>query len=125
MNRLDDIIIFDVLNENAIANITQIQVDLVKERLAQKEITLEVTPAAIEFLAKEGYNPQYGARPLRRLIQSKILNQVASLIISKGIARGGIVVVDVKNNEFVFDVKKGRKGSLIEESLLPTESVIK
>lgn len=125
LNRLDDIIIFDVLNENAIANITQIQVDLVKERLAQKEITLEVTPAAIEFLAKEGYNPQYGARPLRRLIQSKILNQVASLIISKGIARGGIVVVDVKNNEFVFDVKKGRKGSLIEESLLPTESVIK
>ncbi len=125
LNRLDDIIIFDVLNENAIANITQIQVDLVKERLAQKEITLEVTPAAIEFLAKEGYNPQYGARPLRRLIQSKILNQVASLIISKGIARGGIVVVDVKNNEFVFDVKKGRKGSLIEESLLPTEPVVK
>ncbi len=125
LNRLDDIIIFDVLNESAIANITQIQVDLVKERLAQKDIVLEVTPAAIEFLAKEGYNPQYGARPLRRLIQSKILNQVASLIISKGIARGGVVIVDVKNNEFVFDVKKGRKGSLIEESLLPTESVTK
>ncbi|HLP43949.1 MAG TPA: AAA family ATPase [Candidatus Nanoarchaeia archaeon] len=125
LNRLDDIIIFDVLNKDAIANITKIQVDLVKERLAQKEITLEVTPAAIDFLAKEGYNPQYGARPLRRLIQSKILNQVASLIISKGIAKGGLVVVDVKNNEFVFDVKRGRKGSLIEESLLPTESVAK
>ena len=84
MNRLDDIIIFDVLNENAIANITQIQVDL-KRTISQKEITLEVTPAAIEFLAK-GYNPQYGARPLRRLIQSKILNQVASPHYFKGIA---------------------------------------
>lgn len=125
LNRLDDIIVFDVLKESAIANITQIQVDLVKERLAQKDIVLEVTPAAIELLAKEGYNPQYGARPLRRLIQSKILNQVASLIISKGIVRGGIVVVDAKNNEFTFDVKKGRKGSLIEESMLPTEPVAK
>jgi ATP-dependent Clp protease ATP-binding subunit ClpB len=120
LNRLDDIIIFDVLGKEAIENITKIQVDLVKDRLAQKEIVLDITPAAIELLAREGYNPQYGARPLRRLIQSKILNQVASLIISKGIVRGGIVTVDVKNNEFTFDVKKGRKGSLIEESMIPT-----
>ncbi len=120
LNRLDDIIIFDVLGKEAIGNITKIQVDLVKERLAQKEIALDITPAAIEFLAREGYNPQYGARPLRRLIQSKILNQVASLIISKGLLRGGIVTVDVKNNEFTFDVKKGKRGSLIEESMIPT-----
>lgn len=124
LNRLDDIIIFDVLKKEAIAEITRIQVDLIKERLIQKEISLEVTPQAIEFLAKEGYNPQYGARPLRRLIQSKILNQVASLIISKGILKGGTVTVDIKNNEFVFDVKKGRKGSLIEESILPSEMIV-
>lgn len=122
LNRLDDIIIFDVLNQSAIANITKIQVDLVKARLAQKEISLEISDAAFELLAKEGYNPQYGARPLRRLIQTKILNQVASLIISKGIARGGIVTVDVKNNEFTFDVKKGRRGSLIEDSMIPTSA---
>lgn len=120
LNRLDDIVIFDVLSKEAIIDITKIQVDLVKERLAQKEISLEVSPVALEFLAREGYNPQYGARPLRRLIQSKILNQVASLIISKGILKGGVVTVDVKNNEFVFDVKKGRKGSLIEDSLIQT-----
>lgn len=122
LNRLDDIIIFDVLNQSAISNITKIQVDLVKARLAQKEISLEISDAAFELLAKEGYNPQYGARPLRRLIQTKILNQVASLIISKGIARGGIVTVDVKNNEFTFDVKKGRRGSLIEDSMIPTSA---
>ena len=118
LNRLDDIIVFDVLSKEAIANITKIQIEHVKERLAQKEISLEISPEAIEFLGKEGYNPQYGARPLRRLIQSKILNQVASLIISKGIVRGGTVTVDVKNNEFVFDVKKGKRGSLIEESMI-------
>ncbi len=123
LNRLDDIIIFDVLSKEAIMNIAKIQVELVKERLAQKEISLEISPLAIEHLAKEGYNPQYGARPLRRLIQSKILNQVASLIISKGIVRGGIVVVDVKNGEFTFDVKKGRKGSLVDEPILSTEPV--
>ncbi len=125
LNRLDDIIIFDVLNKDAIADITRIQVELVKERLMQKEISLEVTQAAIDLLAKEGYNPQYGARPLRRLIQSKILNPVASLIISKGIVKGGVVTVDVKNNEFTFDVKRGRKGSLIEESIIPSEPVTK
>ncbi|MEK7390889.1 MAG: AAA family ATPase [Patescibacteria group bacterium] len=123
LNRLDDIIIFDVLSKEAIADITKIQVELVRGRLAEKEISLEISPQAIEFLAKEGYNPQYGARPLRRLIQNKILNQVASLIISKGIVKGGTVTVDVKNNEFVFDVKKGRKGSLIEESIAATTPV--
>jgi hypothetical protein len=50
------------------------------------------------------------------------LNQVASLIISKGIARGGVVTVDVKNNEFTFDVKNGRRGSLIEDSMIPTSA---
>ncbi len=124
LNRLDDIVIFDVLGKEAISNIAKIQVDFVKQRLAQKEIALEVTPAALEFLAKEGYNPQYGARPLRRLIQNKILNQVASLIISKGIMKGGIVSVDVKNGEFTFDVKKGKKGSLIEESIVMTSEPI-
>lgn len=118
LNRLDDIIIFDVLSKDAIVSIAKIQVEHVKERLAQKEISLEISPAALDFLAKEGYNPQYGARPLRRLIQNKILNQVASLIISKGIVKGGTVSVDIKNNEFTFDVKKGRKGSLIEEQIL-------
>lgn len=123
INRLDDIIIFDVLSQEAITEITRIQVELVKERLVQKEISLEVSPQAIELLAKEGHNPQYGARPLRRLIQSKILNQVASLIISKGIVKGGSVSIDAKNGEFTFDVKKGRKGSLIEESIISPETV--
>jgi ATP-dependent Clp protease ATP-binding subunit ClpB len=113
LNRLDDVIIFNILSESAIKDIVEIQIAQVKTRLADKEITLEVTPAVISFLAKEGYNPQYGARPLKRLIQDKILTKVAGLMISKGILRGGIVSIDVKDGQFVFDVKKGKKGSVL------------
>ena len=129
LNRLDDIIVFDVLTKEAIQEIVKIQIDLVKERLLQKEIKLEVSDEALVLLGKEGYNPQYGARPLKRLIQNKILNPVASLIISKGIMKGGSVNVGVKNGdkngEFTFDVKKGRKGSLIEEAIMTSEPVAK
>ena len=76
LNRLDDVIIFNILSEQAITDIVEIQIAQVKTRLTDKEITLEVSPAVIKFLAKEGYNPQYGARPLKRLIQEKILTKI-------------------------------------------------
>jgi ATP-dependent Clp protease ATP-binding subunit ClpB len=117
LNRLDDIILFNILSPEAVGDIVRIQVELVMKRLAEKEITLEVSKTAYEFLAKEGYNPQYGARPLKRLIQNKILTPVAGMMISKGVLKGGTVTVDVKNGEFVFDVKKGKKGSLWVENL--------
>ncbi|OHA98534.1 MAG: ATP-dependent chaperone ClpB [Candidatus Zambryskibacteria bacterium RIFCSPHIGHO2_12_FULL_38_34] len=122
LNRIDDVVIFDILSMVAIREIVKIQIDLVRERLSSKEISLELTDEAYEYLAKEGYNPQYGARPLKRLIQNKILNQVASFIISKGILKGGTVSVSVKNNDLVFDIKKGRRGAIIESSMLDTAS---
>jgi ATP-dependent Clp protease ATP-binding subunit ClpA len=82
----------------------------VEERLKAKEISLSVTPEVYDFLAKEGYNPQYGARPLRRLIQNKILNPIATLIISRGLDKGGTVSLTLKNKEIQFDVRKGRNG---------------
>ncbi len=118
LNRLDDIILFNILSPEAVEDIVKIQVEQVKQRLVEKEITLDIKNEAYEYLAKEGYNPQYGARPLKRLIQSKILTPVASLMISKGILKGGTVSVGVKDGEFTFDVKKGRKGSLWVESLV-------
>ncbi|MDP2705301.1 MAG: AAA family ATPase [Patescibacteria group bacterium] len=123
LNRLDDIIIFDILNREAVAKIVEIQIDQITERLYQKEISLAISPEAMEFIAKEGYNPQYGARPLKRLIQTKILNPVASLILSKGVMKGGVVSIGFKSGEFTFDIKKGRKGSLIAENILTTDSV--
>ena len=120
LNRVDDIIIFDILPMQAIREIVKIQVDLVRERLVAKEISLELSDDVYEYLAKEGYNPQFGARPLKRVIQNKILNPIASLIISKSILKGGTVSVSLKNNELVFDIKKGRKGAIIEASVLNT-----
>jgi ATP-dependent Clp protease ATP-binding subunit ClpA len=124
LNRVDDIIIFDVLPMEAIREIVKIQIDLVRERLAVKDISLELTDEAYEYLAKEGYNPQYGARPLKRLIQNKILNPIASLIISKGILKGGAVYISVIKgsanvaDDLDFEVKKGRRGAIIEASML-------
>jgi len=110
LNRIDEIIIFNILSPEAVKEIVGIQVREVQARLADKDITLTLTPAVLEFLAKEGYNPHYGARPLRRLIQDKILTKVASLMVGRGILQGGSVTVDMKGSEFVFDVKKTGKG---------------
>ena len=91
---------------------------MVRERLVIKEISLELSDEAFEYLAKEGYNPQYGARPLKRVIQNKILNPIASMIISKSILKGGVVYITVKAGELAFEIKKGRRGSIIEASIL-------
>ncbi len=118
MNRLDDVIVFDILSKEAIRKIVDIQINLVKDRLQTKEIVLQISEKALDYLAKEGYNPQYGARPLKRLIQDKILNHVASLIISQEILKGGTVIIDMKNNELIFDIKKGRRGMILQSQLV-------
>ena len=106
INRLDEIIIFDVLSPEAIKEIVNIQVGLVKKRLADKDVTFEISDKALLYLSKEGYNPQYGARPLKRLIQNKVLTPIASSMIENNMMSGGVVKVDEKNGEFIFDVKK-------------------
>jgi ATP-dependent Clp protease ATP-binding subunit ClpB len=109
LNRLDSIVIFDILSPEAVKTIVRIQVEQVIKRLAEKEIRLDIAPSVYEFLAKDGYDPQYGARPLKRLIQEKILTPVAGFMISQGVGSGGMISVSMKNGEFAFDVKKGRK----------------
>ena len=109
INRVDDIIIFDILGATAIRKIVDIQVNEVKKRLSDKGIDLIIGEEVYDQLAKEGYNPQYGARPLRRLIQSKILTPVANLLISQEVTKGGIINVHFKNGEYTFDTKKKRK----------------
>jgi ATP-dependent Clp protease ATP-binding subunit ClpA len=85
------------------------QVAIVQKRLADKNIKLEFSTQALTYLAKEGYNPRYGARPLKRLIQNKVLTPIATMMVSEGMMGGGVVKVDVKNDEFVFDSKKKAK----------------
>ena len=106
LNRIDDIIIFDILSPEAIKDIVKIQVEQVVKRLAEKGIELSVSIPVYEYLSKEGYNPQYGARPLKRLIQNKILTPVANLLISQEVVKGGGIMVDYKDEKFTFDVRK-------------------
>lgn len=118
LNRLDEIVVFDILSKEAIEEIVKLQVKIITERLKQKEITISLSNEVYKHLAKEGYSSQYGARPLKRLIQTKILNPIAGLIIGKKIMKGGIISVDMKNNEYVFDIKKGRKGSFVSDGFV-------
>ena len=105
LNRLDDIIVFNTLSPEAIRRIVEIQIGKVKERLAEKDIELVIGNDVFEALAKEGYDPQYGARPLKRLIQTKILSPVASFMISSGVMQGGVASVAMKDGALAIDIK--------------------
>jgi len=113
LNRLDEIIVFDVLSEENIKEIVNLRIKVVIDRLLSKGINFEISDDALSYLAKTGYDPHYGARPLNRLIQNKILNPVASYIISNGVKKGDTVYVSVKNNELLIETKKGKIKSMI------------
>jgi ATP-dependent Clp protease ATP-binding subunit ClpB len=113
LNRLDEVIVFDVLSPEAIAEIVKLRIKVVFDRLAGKGIGLEISKEALAYLAKEGYDPHYGARPLNRLIQNKILNPVASYIISNNVKKGDTINVSVKGSELSIEAKKGKIKSSI------------
>jgi len=106
LNRLDEIIVFDILSHEAIKEIVNLRIKVVKDRLTAKGIELDVSEQALAYLAEEGYDPHYGARPLNRLIQNKILNPVASYIISNGVKKGDAVSVSVKNKDILIEKLK-------------------
>lgn len=106
LNRLDEIILFDILSPDAMREIVKLQTDLVAKRLEEKQITLSFSEAALALLAKDGHSPQYGARPLKRLIQTKVLTPIANMMVARGVLEGGSVKVDVKDGVFTFDVKR-------------------
>jgi len=125
LNRVDEIIIFNILSPEAIKDIVKIQVAEVIERLRVKEISLSLSEAALGFLSKEGYNPRYGARPLRRLIQDKILTKAANLMVTRAVLAGGSISVDVKNDEFTFEVKKGGgRARAVKSPISPASKVV-
>ena len=94
LNRLDEIVTFDALSKEDLAQIVDIQLGLLEQRLAVRRITIDVTDAAKEWLADTGYDPAYGARPLRRLIQTAIGDRLAKAILAGTVTDGGKVVVD-------------------------------
>lgn len=113
INRLDEIIVFDILSRDAIRSIVDLRVQVVVDRLHAKGIGFKINEDAMSYLAKEGYDPHFGARPLNRLIQNKILNPVATYILSNNVKKGDTIVVSTKNNELVIDKEKGKIKSTI------------
>ena len=95
LNRLDDIVMFTALSEDDLAQIVELSVDALQRRLKDRRLTLAVTPDARAWLAERGYDPIFGARPLRRLIQSEIQDRLAMALLCGGVRDGDIVRVDV------------------------------
>ncbi len=95
LNRLDEVVIFDPLSQEELATIVGLQVELLARRLADRRISLEVTDAASAWLAERGYDPAYGARPLRRLVQTEIGDRLARALLAGEITDGSTVTVDV------------------------------
>ena len=102
INRIDEIIMFTPLNEKEIEEIVNLQVDGIKRMLHANGITLEVTPAALHYLAEEGYDPEFGARPVKRVIHRLVLNQLSKDILAQKISRDNQIIIDVQNNSLVF-----------------------
>jgi len=95
LNRLDEVVIFDPLSQEELATIVGLQVELLARRLADRRISLEVTDAASAWLAERGYDPAYGARPLRRLVQTEIGDRLARALLAGEITDGSTVTVEV------------------------------
>jgi ATP-dependent Clp protease ATP-binding subunit ClpB len=102
LNRIDEVVVFDILTPEAIKHIVEIRVNTILLRLQEKGITVKVDQEALSFLARVGYNPQYGARPLNRLIQNKVLNPIAERIIKQTIVSGDVVTVSATSDDIVI-----------------------
>jgi len=105
LNRVDDVIIFQSLDEDELARIVEIQIGKLEQRLAQQNLTLEVDAAAKKLLAKEGYDPQFGARPLKRAVQDLVLNPLSLRLLDGDFKPGEKIKVTVNKGELAFTKK--------------------
>ncbi len=104
LNRLDEVVMFDALSKDDLAHIVDLQLALLERRLAVRRITISVTDAARAWLAETGYDPAYGARPLRRLIQTASGDPLARMLIAGEVTDGGGVTVDAGEGGLVLTV---------------------
>jgi ATP-dependent Clp protease ATP-binding subunit ClpB len=102
VNRIDEIVVFEPLGREEIGAIVEIQLELLRKRLAERDLTLELTDAAREYIANKGYEPQFGARPLKRVLQREIQDPLALELLSGRIHDGSTVTVDLVDSMLVF-----------------------
>jgi ATP-dependent Clp protease ATP-binding subunit ClpB len=102
LNRVDEIIIFRPLSREQITQIVNIQLERLRKRLAERRIKLELTPKAMQVIGNEGYDPTYGARPLKRVIQRRIQDPLAMALLDGKFGEGDTVVVDAEDGNLVL-----------------------
>jgi ATP-dependent Clp protease ATP-binding subunit ClpB len=102
INRIDEIIVFHPIPREQVKHIVEIQLNRIRPRLAERHITLQLTDAAKEFIANEGYDPQFGARPLKRVIQHEVENRLARALLNGEIRDGATVTIDVNNGKLAI-----------------------
>ena len=101
INRVDEIVFFNALGRDVMADIVKIQIANLEKRLAERRITLDISDKAIKWLADNGYDSVFGARPLKRLIMSAVEDKIADLILSGSVVDGGVVIVDTHGKELI------------------------
>ena len=102
LNRIDEVIMFEPLNREDVADIVKIQFKQIAERLAEQHMTITATDEAIEWLAELGYDPHYGARPVKRVLQKQVLNELSKQLLSDKVDKSKEIVLDVFDKQFVF-----------------------
>ena len=102
MNRIDETIFFDALTLDNLSNIVDIQMEYLKKLLAERKIEISITQEAKEHLAIQGYNPMYGARPLKRVIRQLVENPLSKEILAQRFTDGDCIKIDVQDDELVF-----------------------
>jgi ATP-dependent Clp protease ATP-binding subunit ClpB len=102
INRLDESVVFHPLDRNEIRQIAQIQVNILGKRLAQQELEFEISSAALDYIAEEGFNPTYGARPLKRAVQTELENPLSEEILSGRYKPGDVIKVGIENGDIIF-----------------------
>jgi ATP-dependent Clp protease ATP-binding subunit ClpB len=103
LNRIDEVVVFEPLTREQISDIVELQLERLRERLAERGIALELTPEAKELVADAGWDPQYGARPLKRALQRMVENPLALRLLEGAFAEGDTVVADARDGEVVFE----------------------
>ena len=102
LNRVDDIIMFKPLDESQIADIVRMQFRSVQKMLAANDIKIDITDAAVSFIAQQSYNPQYGARPVKRMMQRELLNSLSKMILAESVDKTKTIIVDVQGEGLIF-----------------------
>jgi ATP-dependent Clp protease ATP-binding subunit ClpB len=103
LNRIDEIVMFTPLNKDEIGNIVDLHVAKIKKMLADVDVNIELTPKAKEFITTEGYDPEFGARPVKRVLQRYLLNELSKKLLAGSVNKEKPIIVDANDDGLVFD----------------------